>query len=172
MFFQSLRNFYRHFYINIYNKLYLIKRLIKASTNKGDVVLDPFGGSGSTCVASILTKRKYIAFELDKSYYNLALKRINKAKETLMMKKLDSYLYDYITEYILNGVFSKFEFDVNFIKVDAKDRFLGKLAGVSDPERKRKIIGEEFIRVFEEESKKIGAVDYLAQGTIYPDCRR
>ena len=64
----------------------LIKRLIKASTNKGDVVLDPFGGSGSTCVASILTKRKYIAFELDKSYYNLALKRINKAKETLRNK--------------------------------------------------------------------------------------
>jgi GMP synthase (glutamine-hydrolysing) len=59
--------------------------------------------------------------------------------------------------------------DVNFIRVDAKDRFLGKLAGVTDPERKRKIIGEEFIRVFEEEAKKIGTVDYLVQGTIYPD---
>jgi GMP synthase (glutamine-hydrolysing) len=65
-------------------------------------------------------------------------------------------------------VFTK-NFDVNFIKVDAKDRFLGKLAGVDDPEKKRKIIGEEFIRVFEEEAKKIGAVDYLVQGTIYPD---
>lgn len=59
--------------------------------------------------------------------------------------------------------------DVNFIRVDAKDRFLGKLAGVTEPERKRKIIGEEFIRVFEEEAKKIGTVDYLVQGTIYPD---
>ena len=59
--------------------------------------------------------------------------------------------------------------DINFIRVDAKDRFLAKLAGVSDPERRRKIIGEEFIRVFEEEAKKIGAVDFLVQGTIYPD---
>lgn len=59
--------------------------------------------------------------------------------------------------------------DVNFIRVDARARFLGKLAGVTDPETKRKIIGEEFIRVFEEEAKKIGAVDYLVQGTIYPD---
>lgn len=61
------------------------------------------------------------------------------------------------------------KFDMNLIRVNAKDRFMGKLAGVSDPERKRKIIGEEFIRVFEEESKKIGKVDYLVQGTIYPD---
>lgn len=60
-------------------------------------------------------------------------------------------------------------FDLNFIQVDAGERFLSKLSGVTDPERKRKIIGEEFIRVFEEVSKKIGAVDYLVQGTIYPD---
>ena len=65
-------------------------------------------------------------------------------------------------------VFTK-QFDVNFIKVDAKNRFLSKLKDVTDPERKRKIIGEEFIRVFEEEAKKIGEVDYLVQGTIYPD---
>ncbi len=58
---------------------------------------------------------------------------------------------------------------VNFVRVNAGERFLGKLAGVSDPERKRKIIGEEFIRVFEEEAKKIGKVDFLVQGTIYPD---
>lgn len=64
-------------------------------------------------------------------------------------------------------VFGKF--DLNFIKVDAGERFLGKLRGVIEPERKRKIIGEEFIRVFEEVSKQIGAVDYLVQGTIYPD---
>ncbi len=60
-------------------------------------------------------------------------------------------------------------FDMNLIRVNAQDRFLGKLAGVSDPERKRKIIGEEFIRVFEEESKKLGQIDFLVQGTIYPD---
>ncbi|XVG96212.1 glutamine-hydrolyzing GMP synthase [Eubacteriales bacterium KG127] len=60
-------------------------------------------------------------------------------------------------------------YDLNFIKVDAKERFYEKLAGVTDPESKRKIIGEEFIRVFEEEAKKIGAVDYMVQGTIYPD---
>ena len=60
-------------------------------------------------------------------------------------------------------------FDMNLIRVNAQDRFLGKLAGVSDPERKRKIIGEEFIRVFEEESKKLGQIGFLVQGTIYPD---
>ena len=60
-------------------------------------------------------------------------------------------------------------YNLNFIRVNAQDRFYGKLAGVEEPERKRKIIGEEFIRVFEEEAKKIGAVDFLVQGTIYPD---
>ncbi|RGY98519.1 glutamine-hydrolyzing GMP synthase [Clostridium sp. AM58-1XD] len=60
-------------------------------------------------------------------------------------------------------------YDLNFIRVNAQERFYEKLAGVEDPERKRKIIGEEFIRVFEEEAKKIGAVDFLVQGTIYPD---
>ena len=60
-------------------------------------------------------------------------------------------------------------YDLNFIRVNAQDRFYEKLKGVEDPETKRKIIGEEFIRVFEEEAKKIGKVDYLVQGTIYPD---
>ncbi len=60
-------------------------------------------------------------------------------------------------------------YDLNFIRVNAQQRFYDKLAGVSEPEEKRKIIGEEFIRVFEEEAKKIGAVDFLVQGTIYPD---
>ena len=61
------------------------------------------------------------------------------------------------------------QFDLNFIRVNAQERYYSKLAGVTEPEQKRKIIGEEFIRVFEEEAKKIGAVDFLAQGTIYPD---
>ncbi len=63
----------------------------------------------------------------------------------------------------------KERFDLNIVRVNAADRFLAKLAGVTEPETKRKIIGEEFIRVFEEEAKKIGKVDYLIQGTIYPD---
>jgi GMP synthase (glutamine-hydrolysing) len=67
----------------------------------------------------------------------------------------------------VEAAFSKW--DINFVRVNAEKRFLARLAGVSEPERKRKIIGEEFIRVFEEEAKKIGKVDYLAQGTIYPD---
>lgn len=60
-------------------------------------------------------------------------------------------------------------YELNFIRVNAQERFYEKLKGVEEPEQKRKIIGEEFIRVFEEEAKKIGAVDYLVQGTIYPD---
>lgn len=70
----------------------------------------------------------------------------------------------------VEGVFGpNGSYDLNFIRVNAQERFYKKLAGVEDPEQKRKIIGEEFIRVFEEEAKKIGAVDYLVQGTIYPD---
>ena len=61
------------------------------------------------------------------------------------------------------------QFDLKFIRVNAQQRYYDKLAGVTEPEAKRKIIGEEFIRIFEEEAKKIGAVDFLAQGTIYPD---
>ena len=63
----------------------------------------------------------------------------------------------------------KEEQGMNLIKADASDRFLSLLKGVTDPEKKRKIIGAEFIRVFEEEAKKIGKVDFLVQGTIYPD---
>lgn len=63
----------------------------------------------------------------------------------------------------------KNRFKMNFIRANCEDRFLGKLAGVSDPESKRKIIGEEFIRVFEEESGKLQDIDFLLQGTIYPD---
>ena len=65
-------------------------------------------------------------------------------------------------------IFKK-KFEMNFIRVNAKDRFLGKLKRVDDPEKKRKIIGEEFIRVFEEEANKLGEIDFLVQGTLYPD---
>jgi GMP synthase (glutamine-hydrolysing) len=67
----------------------------------------------------------------------------------------------------IERVFSKQK--LNFIRIDAKERFLAKLNGVTDPEAKRKLIGEEFIRVFEEESSKLGDIPFLAQGTIYPD---
>ncbi|NLZ47939.1 MAG: glutamine-hydrolyzing GMP synthase [Clostridiales bacterium] len=63
----------------------------------------------------------------------------------------------------------KEQFDMNLIRVNAQERFLNKLKGVTEPEKKRKIIGEEFIRVFEEEANKLGEIDYLVQGTIYPD---
>ena len=63
----------------------------------------------------------------------------------------------------------KHEMNANLIYVDAVDRFLGKLEGVSDPEKKRHIIGEEFIRVFDEEARKLEGISFLAQGTIYPD---
>lgn len=68
----------------------------------------------------------------------------------------------------VENVFRK-QYDINLVRANAQERFLGKLKGVSEPEQKRKIIGEEFIRVFEAEAKKIGKVDFLVQGTIYPD---
>ena len=68
----------------------------------------------------------------------------------------------------VEGLFRQ-QYDINLVRANAQDRFLGKLAGVTEPEKKRKIIGEEFIRVFEAEAKKIGKVDFLVQGTIYPD---
>lgn len=61
-------------------------------------------------------------------------------------------------------------YNINLVSVDASEQFLGQLRGIGDPEQKRKIIGKEFIRVFEAEAKKIGKIDYLVQGTIYPDC--
>ena len=104
-------------------------------------------GGVDSSVAAVLLSRSIVKYSTCKSI-NLGLLRKNEGDE--------------VEEVFKNQ-------DINFIRVDAKDRFLAKLAGVSDPERKRKIIGEEFIRVFEEEAKKIGAVDFLVQGTIYPD---
>ncbi|MEG1427000.1 MAG: glutamine-hydrolyzing GMP synthase, partial [Oscillospiraceae bacterium] len=69
---------------------------------------------------------------------------------------------------MVESVFKK-EFAMNIIRVNAQERFLTRLAGVTEPEEKRKIIGEEFVRIFEEEARKLGAVDFLCQGTIYPD---
>ena len=110
------------------------------------VVLGLSGGVDSSVAAALLAEA--VGSQLTCVFVDHGLMRLNEGDE-------------------VEQAFSRW--DLNFVRVDAEARFLGKLAGVTEPERKRKIIGEEFIRVFEEEAKKIGQVDFLAQGTIYPD---
>ena len=112
----------------------------------GKVLLALSGGVDSSVCAALLAEA--IGSQLTCVFVDHGLMRLNEGDE-------------------VEQAFSKWS--MNFIRVNAESRFLLKLAGETEPERKRKIIGEEFIRVFEEEAKKIGAVDYLAQGTIYPD---
>lgn len=111
-------------------------------------VLCALSGGVDSSVAAILV-HKAIGKNLTCVFVDHGLMRLNEGDEVM-------------------SVFKE-QFDMNLIRVDAEDRFLTKLKDISDPETKRKIIGEEFIRVFEEEAKKIGAVDFLVQGTIYPD---
>lgn len=120
---------------------------IKEKVGDGKVLCALSGGVDSSVAAALINKA--VGKQLTCIFVDHGLLRKNEAEE-------------------VEEIFTK-DFDVNFIKVDAKERFLGKLAGVTEPEKKRKIIGEEFIRVFEDEAKKIGKVDYLVQGTIYPD---
>ncbi len=120
---------------------------IKAKVGNGKVLCALSGGVDSSVAAALINKA--VGKNLTCIFVDHGLLRKNEAEE-------------------VEEVFTK-NFDVNFVKVDAKERFLSKLSGITEPEKKRKIIGEEFIRVFEEEAKKIGAVDYLVQGTIYPD---
>lgn len=119
---------------------------IKETVGDGKVVLALSGGVDSSVAAALISKA--VGSQLTCIFVDHGLLRKNEGDEVEAAFK-DS--------------------GMNFIRVDASERFLKKLEGVSDPERKRKIIGEEFIRIFEEEAKKIGAVDFLAQGTIYPD---
>ena len=122
---------------------------IKEKVGNGKVLLALSGGVDSSVCAVLLSKA--IGNQLTCVFVDHGLLRKNEADE-------------------VEAVFGKKgAYDLNFIRVDAQQRFYGKLKGVTDPEKKRKIIGEEFIRVFEEEAKKIGKVDFLAQGTIYPD---
>ena len=122
---------------------------IREKVGNGKVLLALSGGVDSSVAAGLLSKA--IGKQLTCVFVDHGLLRKNEGDE-------------------VEAVFGPTgDFDLNFIRVNAQERYYQKLAGVTDPEQKRKIIGEEFIRVFEEEAKKIGAVDFLAQGTIYPD---
>ena len=120
---------------------------IKNKVGEGKALCALSGGVDSSVVAALMSKA--IGSQLTCVFVDTGLMRLNEGDE-------------------VEAAFSK-NFDSKFIRVNAQERFLGRLKGITDPEAKRKIIGEEFIRVFEEEAKKIGKVGFLVQGTIYPD---
>ena len=122
---------------------------IKAKVGDGKVLCALSGGVDSSVAAVMLSKA--VGKQLTCVFVDHGLLRKNEGDEVEEV-------------FGPNG-----HYDLNFIRVNAQERFYAKLNGVSEPEQKRKIIGEEFIRVFEEEAKKIGTVDFLVQGTIYPD---
>lgn len=119
---------------------------IREKVGNGQVLLALSGGVDSSVCAALFAEA--IGKQLTCVFVDHGLLRKNEGDE-------------------VEGAFGKW--DINLLRINAKERFLRKLAGVTEPERKRKIIGEEFIRVFEEEGRKIGKTDFLAQGTIYPD---
>ena len=122
---------------------------VRDKVGEGKVLLALSGGVDSSFLAVLLSKA--IGNQLTCVFVDHGLLRKNEGDE-------------------VEEIFGKSDrFDLNFIRVNAQERYYKKLEGISEPESKRKIIGEEFIRVFEEEAKKIGKVDFLAQGTIYPD---
>lgn len=124
-------------------------KAIREKVGNGKVLCALSGGVDSSVAAVMLAKA--IGNQLTCVFVDHGLLRKNEGDE-------------------VEAVFGeKGNYELNFIRVNAQERFYSKLAGVTEPERKRKIIGEEFIRVFEEEAKKVGAVDFLVQGTIYPD---
>ena len=119
---------------------------IRSKVGDGKVLLALSGGVDSSVAAALLAEA--VGSQLTCVFVDHGLMRNNEGDE-------------------VEAAFAKW--DINFLRVDAEERFLTALKGVVEPEAKRKIIGEEFIRVFEIEGKKIGSVDYLVQGTIYPD---
>ncbi len=120
---------------------------IRAQVGDKKVLLALSGGVDSSVVAALLIKA--VGKQLVCVHVNHGLMRKGESEQVI-------------------EVFGK-QLDANLVYIDATDRYLDKLAGVSDPETKRKIIGGEFIRIFEEEARKLEGVDFLAQGTIYPD---
>ena len=120
---------------------------VQAQVGDKKVLLALSGGVDSSVVAALLIKA--IGKQLVCVHVNHGLMRKGESEQVI-------------------EVFGK-QLDANLIYIDATDRFLGKLEGVSDPEKKRKIIGGEFIEVFDEEAKKLEGISFLAQGTIYPD---
>ena len=121
-------------------------KAIREKVGDGKVLLALSGGVDSSVAAALLAEA--VGSQLTCVFVDHGLMRLNEGDE-------------------VEAAFSKW--DINFVRADAEALFLGKLSGVTEPEKKRKTIGEEFIRVFEAEAKKIGKVDYLVQGTIYPD---
>ena len=119
---------------------------IRSKVGDGKVLLALSGGVDSSVLAALLSRA--IGKQLTAVFVDHGFMRKNEGDE-------------------IESAFS--DWDMNFVRVDASKRFLSKIAKITDPEQKRKAIGEEFIRVFEQEAKKIGKVDFLAQGTIYPD---
>lgn len=119
---------------------------IRAKVGDGKVLLALSGGVDSSVAAALLAEA--VGNQLTCIFVDHGLLRKNEGDE-------------------VEAAFQNW--DINFVRVNAEERFLTRLKDVSDPETKRKIIGEEFIRVFEAEAKKLGRVDFLAQGTIYPD---
>ena len=122
---------------------------IKETVGDGKVVLALSGGVDSSVAAALISKA--VGSQLTCIFVDHGLLRKNEGDEVESI-------------FGPNG-----QYDLNFIRVNAGPEYFEKLAGVTEPEQKRKIIGEQFIRVFEREAKKIGAVDFLCQGTIYPD---
>ncbi|MGM9629203.1 glutamine-hydrolyzing GMP synthase [Butyricicoccus sp.] len=119
---------------------------VREQVGDGKVLLGLSGGVDSSVAAALLAEA--VGNQLTCVFVDHGLMRKNEGDE-------------------VEAAFKKW--DINFVRADAEQRFLDKLAGVTEPEKKRKIIGAEFIRVFEEESSKVGQVDFLVQGTIYPD---
>jgi len=121
-------------------------RTVREKVGSGKVLLALSGGVDSSVLAALLSKA--VGRQLTCIFVDHGFMRKNEGDEVEAAFK---------------------DWDINFVRVNAKEQFMARLRGVSEPEQKRKIIGEEFIRVFEAEAKKIGKVDFLAQGTIYPD---